>query len=191
MDLLWSTCVGLGLSAACGFRIFLPMLAMGLAANTGHLTLAQDWMWVASPLAMVSFGVATICEIGAYYFPWVDNLLDTIATPTAVVAGVIATSSVIGDASPMLTWTVAVIGGGGSAAVVQVGTGLARQASTLTTGGLANPILSTLELMGAALMSLMAMLLPFVAVGMLCVLAFVAYRIFRRLRRGRLTAAAT
>lgn len=190
MELIWSICVGLGLSAACGFRIFLPMLAMGLACNAGHLDLAQDWMWVASPPAMIAFGVATALEIGAYYFPWVDNLLDTVATPTAVVAGVLATSSVIGDSSPLVTWSVAVIGGGGSAAVVQVGTGLVRQASSLTTGGLGNPVLSTFEWIGAGIMSVLAMLLPFVAVGLVALMILVAFRLYKKVRATRTTATA-
>src|SRR5687768_18437504 len=86
MELLLSICVGLGLSAACGFRIFVPLLAMSIAANAGHLQLASSFEWIGSTEALVAFSLATALEIGAYYIPWLDNFLDTVATPAAVVA---------------------------------------------------------------------------------------------------------
>ena len=162
MEALLSICLGIGLSAACGFRVFIPMLIVSLAANAGHLTLAKGFEWLASDAAVVSFGLATVLEIAAYYIPWLDNLLDTAASPAAVIAGTVITASVMTDMSPFMRWTLAAIAGGGVAAVVQSTTVLARAASTTLTGGLANPILATAELGGSGFVALMAFFVPLI-----------------------------
>src|SRR6266404_3033095 len=105
METLLSICVGVGLSAACGFRVFVPLLVMSIAAASGHLTLAHGFEWIGSNPALVAFSVATVVEIAAYYIPWVDNLLDAIATPAAVIAGTLVTASMVTGTSPFLKWT--------------------------------------------------------------------------------------
>src|SRR6266404_582426 len=97
METLLSICVGIGLSAACGFRVFVPLLVMSIAALSGHLTLAHGFEWIGSYPALVAFAVATCLEIAGYYIPWVDNLLDTIATPAAIIAGTIITAAMVTD----------------------------------------------------------------------------------------------
>lgn len=163
METLLSICLGIGLSAACGFRVFIPMLVVSIAANAGHLTLAQGFEWLASDAAVISFGIATVLEIAAYYVPWLDNLLDSIASPAAVIAGSVITASVMTDMSPFMRWTLAVIAGGGVAAAVQGTTVFARAASTTLTGGLANPLLATAELGGSSIVSLTALFVPLLA----------------------------
>ncbi|MCH2206744.1 MAG: DUF4126 domain-containing protein [Lentisphaerales bacterium] len=158
-----AACVGIGLSAACGFRIFVPMLGLSIAANSGQLQLASGFDWIGSPVALVAFAVATIIEVGAYYVPWVDNLLDSIATPAAVVAGTIATGSMTGEMSPFLQWGLALVAGGGTAGVVQAGSVLVRGTSSATTGGLGNPIVSTGELAGSATITFLAIFIPALA----------------------------
>src|SRR5687768_14594844 len=111
MDLLLSLGIGLGLSAACGFRIFVPLLVMSIAANAGELQLASSFSWIRSTEALVALSVATALEVGAYYIPWLDNFLDTVTTPAAVVAGSIVTASMITDMSPLLKWGLAIIAG--------------------------------------------------------------------------------
>jgi hypothetical protein len=170
MELLLSICLGIGLSAACGFRVFIPMLIVSLAANSGHLTLAKGFEWLASDAAVIALGIATVLEIAAYYVPWLDNLLDTIASPSAVIAGTIITASVMTDMSPFMRWTLAVIAGGGVAAAVQGTTVFARAASTTLTGGLANPLLATAELGGSGVLSLLAVFVPFLALALIVVL---------------------
>lgn len=164
MELILSLCVGLGLSAACGFRVFVPLLAMSIAAHAGHLHLDPAFGWIASTPALAALSCATVLEIGAYYIPWLDHFLDTVATPAAVVAGIVVTASMVTDVSPFLKWTLAVIAGGGAAAVVQSGTVLARTASFATTGGLGNPLVSTVELGGSILTSILAILAPLLAI---------------------------
>jgi phosphoglycerol transferase MdoB-like AlkP superfamily enzyme len=122
METVLAICLGLGLSAACGFRVFVPLLGINVAALAGHVVLAEGFQWIGTWPAFACFLTATVLEVSAYYVPWVDNLLDTIATPAAVVAGTMATASVVTDMSPLLRWTLAVIAGGGLAAVVQTGT---------------------------------------------------------------------
>jgi len=160
METILSICLGIGLSAACGFRVFVPLLVMSIAAHSGHLTLAKSFAWVGTDAGLVTLAVATALEIAAYYVPWVDNLLDTIATPAAVVAGTVITASMVTGMSPMLKWTLALVAGGGVAAAVQGTTVLARGASSLGTGGVGNPLVATAELAGSLLTSVLAILAP-------------------------------
>ena len=163
--------IGLGLSAACGFRVFLPPLVAGIAAKAGYLNLAEGFQWLGSSPALIAFGVAATCEILAYYIPWVDNALDAIAGPAAVIAGTVLSASMVGDISPLSKWSLALIAGGGSAGLLHAATACLRGGSTLTTGGLSNPLLSTLEAGSAVTVSLLAILLPaaalFLALGVI------------------------
>ncbi|MCG8459862.1 MAG: DUF4126 domain-containing protein [Holophagales bacterium] len=181
MEVLLSISVGLGLAAACGFRIFVPLLLISIAHRTGHLSLAEGFEWMASTPAMITFGVATLFEICAYYVPFFDNLLDTLATPSAVVAGVVATASQVGELDPWLTWSVAIIGGGGGAGLVQGLTTVTRQISSLATAGFGNPLVSTAEAGLSIGMTILAIVAPLVAVAALLVgLAYGARKLLAR-----------
>jgi hypothetical protein len=185
METLIAVALGLALSAACGFRIFVPLLAVGAAQATGYLTLAPKFAWIGSTPALVVLGVATVLEIAAYHVPWLDHLLDTIASPAAIVAGIVVTASVITDMDPLWRWTLAVIAGGGLAGAVQGSTVLLRAASTATTGGLANPVVATGELAGAVAISILALLVPVLAllavmIGILLTILWVRRRRARR-----------
>ncbi len=166
VETVLSILIGLGLAAACGFRVFVPLLIMSLAsrAGVGHLALGPHFTWIGSTPALLSFAVATGLEIAGYYIPWVDNLLDTIATPAAVVAGIVVTASAMTtDVSPFLKWTLAVVAGGGTTAVFQGITAMTRHVSSFTTGGLANPVLATAEAGGSAMLSVLAITVPLLA----------------------------
>lgn len=170
METLLSVCVGLGLAAACGFRVFVPLLVTSIAAHSGHLQLAPSFDWIGSTPALATFGLATALEVGAYYIPWLDNFLDTISTPAAVVAGSVVTASMVTDVSPYLKWSLAVIAGGGVAGAVQATTVLARGLSLTSTGGLANPIIATAELGGSLLATVAAIVAPLMAIALVFVL---------------------
>jgi len=176
METLLAISLGIGLSAACGFRVFVPLLVMSVASLSGHLTLAPGFQWIGTYPALITFSVATVVEIGGYYIPWVDHLLDTMATPAAIVAGTVITAAMVSNTSPMLKWTLAAIAGGGAAALVQGTTVLARGVSTATTGGLGNPFFATIELGGALFTSILALLVPLLAVGLIAVFLFVVGR---------------
>ena len=184
METLLSIGLGVGLSAACGFRVFVPLLIMGLAAQAGYLTLAPGLEWIGTSPALPAFAVAACLEIAAYFVPGVDNLLDTVATPAAIVAGTLVTAAAVSEMTPSLKWTLAVIAGGGAAATVQVATAFTRGASTVTTGGLGNPLVATMELGGAMTLSLLAIALPLIA-GIVVVggLWFVGKRVYARQRK--------
>lgn len=167
--------------------MFVPLLVMSIAAHAGNIHLGSNFQWLATTPSLVTFSIATLVEIVAYYIPWLDHLLDTVAAPAAVIAGTVITASLVTDVSPFLRWTLAVIAGGGSAGIVQGTTMLARGLSLVGTGGLANPVVSTAELGGALITSILAIVVPIVAVLLvLVVCALILARVFRS--RSRKTA---
>jgi Domain of unknown function (DUF4126) len=159
-DLLLSLALGLGLAAAVGFRVFLPLLILGVVARAGVMPISVGFDWVATTPALLMFGVAAFVEIIAYYVPLLDNALDGIAGPLAIAAGIGVTALALGDAPPMLKWTLAIIAGGGAAAATQGATTVLRGTSTALTAGLGNHALATGEILGAIGLSLLAILLP-------------------------------
>lgn len=184
MDTFLSIMIGLGLSAACGFRVFVPLLVMSLAsrADVGHLALGDGFSWIGSTPALIAFGAATLLEIAGYYIPWVDNLLDAVATPTAIIAGILVSASAFTDVSPFLKWSLAILAGGGTTAMFQGITATARQISSFTTGGLGNPLVATIEAGGSAVLAVLAITLPIVAILLVIGLLFYAVKrlLFRR-----------
>ncbi len=173
METFFGIAVGIGLSAACGFRVFVPLLVMNLASMGGLLHLAPGFEWIGSYYARVAFATATIVEVLGYYIPWLDHVLDVVATPAAMIAGTVATASLVTDMSPFLKWTLALIAGGGIAGIVQGATVLLRTKSLVSTGGIGNPWVSTLELVGSILIALLAVLVPILCLALiafLCIL---------------------
>ena len=190
MEPLLAVCAGIALAAASGFRVFVPMLALGIAARSDLINPSAGLEWVESMPALIVFGVATAAEIAAYYVPWVDNLLDTITTPGSVVAGSLAAAAAMGDVDPAVKWTLAIVAGGGAAAIVQGGTVLTRALSSATTGGIGNPAVSTGEAAGSIVLSILAILVPLVAAGLVILLFVWVFRMFFRRRRARREVAA-
>lgn len=182
-DLALSIVLGIALAAATGFRIFLPMLIVSGAAYAGHLQLDSSFAWLGTPSALTMLSVAALAEVLAYYVPVIDNLLDTLATPAALIAGTIVSAAVMTDVPPMVKWTAAVIAGGGIAGLTQGLTGILRAHSTVLTGGLGNPVIATAELGGALLISFLALVAPAAAVALVILFLLVAIRLLRRLFR--------
>lgn len=179
-EYLLSGALGLALAACSGFRIFVPLLAASLAYRTGLLEPSAGFAWLGSWAAVGVLGTATVAEILGYYFPVVDNLLDTLTTPASFVAGTVLMTASLPNLDPMLRWSLGVLLGGGTAGLVQTGTTLLRGASTMGTAGLGNPVLATAENTLAILGSALALLLPALAAAL--VLGLVLY-IASRLRR--------
>ncbi len=181
MEILLEICLGFALSAACGLRVFAPLLVVSVAARGGHLTLAPDFSWIGETPALVTLAVATVLEVAAYCVPWLDHALDVAATPVAIVAGAVITASVVTTLDPYLRWTLAIIAGGGAAGAVQSLTTGTRLLSTLSTGGLGNPILASIELVGAIFLALLAVVLPMIAaLAAAALLVLVTRRLLRR-----------
>jgi hypothetical protein len=183
-DLALSIVLGVALAAATGFRVFLPMLIVSGAAYTGHLHLDDSFAWLGTPSALVMLSVAALVEVLAYYIPVVDNLLDVVSAPAAFIAGTILSAAVMTDMPPMVKWTAAVIAGGGVAGITRGLTGILRAHSTVLTGGLGNSIIATAELVGAALISFLALAAPTLAIALVVLFLIAALRLIRRGFRG-------
>lgn len=162
LETILSVFVGLGLAAAAGFRVFVPLLVVSVAHRLG-LPLSPDFAWLGSTPALVVFTVATLAEVTAYYVPFVDNFLDALTSPLAVVAGTVLTAAMLTNVDPVFKWTLAIIAGGGMAGMVQAKTVVTRGLSSAATAGFANPIVSTVELGGALTASIVSVLMPLVA----------------------------
>ena len=176
MEAILSVLVGVALSATCGFRVFVPLLAVNIGTRAKDadgqplIELAPGFDWLSSDIAMMVFLVATIFEIGGYYIPWIDNLLDSVASPAAIVAGTLITASFITGMDPWLQWLLGLIAGGSAAAAVQATTVVARASSSVTTGGLGNPVVSSVETTGAFLGSALSILAAPFAIGIFVLL---------------------
>lgn len=174
---LLSVALGIGLAAASGFRVFLPMLIAALAARAGHLPLNDSFAWLASTPALLTLGSAAVLETLAYYVPGVDHVLDVAASPVTLIAGAVVSAAVMVDVPPSVLWPVAIIAGGGIAGLTKGSTAVLRAKSGLLTGGLANPVVSTAETVGAAGVSILALLVPLASlVAILALLAWAARR---------------
>ncbi len=182
-EVLLSLALGIGLAAAVGLRVFIPLLVVALAAYFGKIPLAPALSWLATLPAIVMLAIAATVEVAGYYIPGVDNVLDTIAAPLALVAGTFVVAAPLWDLPPLLKWTAAILAGGGAAGLTHGVTSLLRAKSTVTTGGLANPVLATGELGGSLMLSVLALAVPFLALIVLGLLLFAIYRLVRRLTR--------
>ena len=180
-ELPLSLVLGVGLAAATGFRVFLPLLVVSAAAYTGHLPLSDSFAWLGTGPALTMLGVATLVEILAYYVPGVDNLLGTLATPAALIAGTVVSAAVMTDVPPLVKWTAAIIAGGGVAGLTQGTTAIVRANSTVLTGGIGNFAISTAELIGALFVSLLALAAPLAALAVVILLLWLAMRLVRHL----------
>ena len=180
---------GIGLSAACGFRIFVPLLLLNLASMYGYINLTSGFEWIGGYYATITFAVATVLEITAYYVPWLDNVMDTIASPVSIIAGTILTASVITDIPSSLKWMIAIIAGGGIAGLLQGSTTVLRAKSSLFTGGLGNGVIATLELAGSIITSLLAIILPVIGFILVAIIAIyillkAGHIFFRKMKPG-------
>jgi hypothetical protein len=180
LDTLIEFLLGISLSAAAGFRVFVPLLILSMASVLGHINLPTELDWVETPQALVVFAVACLLEIIGYYIPWLDHLLDTVATPAAFIAGTIVAASFAPEMSPIVQWTLALVIGGGTAGLTKGLMNILRITSTGVSGGLTNPVLSTFELVIAIGLSVLAIALPAVAgIIVIGILIFAIQRIWK------------
>ena len=187
-EIITAVAIGLGLSASCGFRVFVPMLVASIAAKMNIFPVNEGFQWLASWPAIISFGTATVAEILAYYIPFIDNLLDTITTPMAIGGGTLLLTSVLPIDNEFLKWAIGFLFGGGAAATVQGGTVLTRLASTKLTAGIGNPVLATGEHAAAFGTSALAVLIPlFFAALVIILIAYLILKFGKRLFKPRAT----
>ena len=183
MEWVLGLLLGLGLSAACGFRVFVPALIVSLAAHYGFIDLSDSFAWLASPMAIILLSTATIFEILAYFIPWLDHVMDVMMGPAAVIAGTVLTSAMLVNIGPELQWTLALIAGGGTAATLHTGTAALRGASTAVSGGLTNGAVSSFELGSSVIGTILSLVMPILAalIAIMAVLFTIFY--IRKLKR--------
>lgn len=174
--------LGVGLAASAGFRVFLPLFALSLANYFGFWELNESWSWIGSLAAVLTLGIATIIEIFAYFIPWVDNVLDGIAIPLAGIAGTAVMVSTVADLDPVITWSLAIIAGGGTAAAIKGANAAGRMTSTATTGGVANPVVSTVETGTATVVAAATLFKPIIGAILVIIILAIIFRIYRKLR---------
>lgn len=181
-----SAFIGIGLAAATGFRVFLPMFAVSLASYLHWIPTNESFEWLSGLPTLITTGIATVAEILAYYIPFIDHLLDTISVPMATVAGSVLFASQFADLGTFPQWALALIAGGGTAATISSGFAGLRAASTATTGGLGNSVVGTTETAGAGIMTVLAMAMPILAgiFAIILVILVVVYgrKVWRKLR---------
>ena len=185
MEILFSLLIGIGLSATSGFRVFVPFLVLSIVSLTGHVELAPGFAWIGHYPALITFAVATILGILAYFFPYVDNLLSAVGIPAAVIAGTVLSASVFFEMGPLATWVVAVIAGGGSALAGKTASTAAHTGSTTTTGGTANPVLSLFESIISTVLAVLSVLAPILAVLLIALAIYGAVKFYRRVKGRR------
>lgn len=154
--------LGLGLSASAGFRVFVPLLVAAVAAKFGIIPLNDSFSWMAGWPAIICFGTATVLEILAYYIPFFDNLLDAVNAPLAIAGGTLLATAVLPADNELLKWSIGLIMGGGTAGIIHAGTSFLRLASSKTTAGAGNAVLSTGEHLAAFTFSISALFIPIV-----------------------------
>lgn len=186
MENVFSLMMGLGLSAACGFRIFVPLTIMSLLAQVGWLQLPAELSWAANPIALSGLLLATVLELGAYYIPWLDNLLDSLAIPVSMIAGTLLTFGFAPQMDPFAQWSLALIAGGGLAGTLQAATTATRAASSLSTAGLGNPLVATGEAIASIFVSILAIFAPVLALAavaaLLIALVIVVPRVYKKIK---------
>lgn len=174
--------LGIGLAASVGFRVFLPLFALSMASYFGVWDLNEDWQWIGSVTALITLGVAMFIEIIAYYIPIVDNALDTIAVPLAAIAGTMVMVSTLSNLNPEITWALAIIAGSGTAAAISSASGATRLTSTVSTVGIANPVVSTVETGTALIVSVISLVLPVIGFILVLIIGYIIFKAYKKIK---------
>jgi len=175
LEALIAASTGMGLAAASGFRVFLPPFLMAVWVRLGFMDVnieGTEFEALSSDLSILLLGVASVSEILAYKIPWMDNLLDSIATPMSGLAGISVVAVSLEGTDPSVQWALAVIAGGGTSLSIQSATVAGRGLSSMFTLGLANPLFSTIEDIAALFLILIALLAPLIALFASIILIF-------------------
>lgn len=152
--------LGLALATATGFRIFLPMFFLSLASHFEWIALPEKLSWLEGETALIVLGMAMVIELVSYLIPGVDNIMDVIDTPIAVIVGVLVVFSVV-EVNLMMEWILAIVIGGVVPAVLKAFKATIRGAITVMTGGLGNGFFSVFEALSSMFIVVVAIFLLF------------------------------
>lgn len=174
-----------GLSTAAGLNAYLPLLTVGLLARyTSLIHLEGPYALLSNPVVLLIIAVLALIDFIGDKIPAVDHALHTVGLVIAPIAGAIlfmSTNSGAGSVSPLLA---AICG-----IVLALGThsarATARPLATMTTAGVANPVISFFEDATALVLSVLAILVPVLAFVLVLVFAVLMLMLFRRLAARR------
>lgn len=186
LETIISICLGIGLAASVGFRVFVPLFALSLASYFNVWELNTSWQWIGSGSALIVLGVATVVEVLAYILPYIDNVLDTIAVPLAAIAGTTVMMSTVADLSPVITWALAIIAGGGTAAVIAGTASATRLTSTATTAGFANPLVASVETVSSIVLAIISIFLPVLGIILVVFILFIMFKLYKKFKSNTL-----
>ncbi len=177
--------LGLGLASATGLKTFLPLLMLSAAARFQMfgITLNEQVGWLGSDAALVALAVAAVIEFAADKIPIVDHALSAVGTIARPAAGALAAYAVLGQADPTVAAVAALIIGAPAALAVHTAQSGTRVASTATTGGLGNPVVSFVEDVLAFLTVLIAFVAPVLVRVVLVLLLWLIGRLVKGARR--------
>jgi hypothetical protein len=182
-EIVPSVAVAIGLAACAGLRAWLPLLLAGGLARAGFLELGDAFQFIASTRALILFGVATVVEIAGDKIPAVDHALDAISTVVRPAAAALLAASVMWKIEdPLTALAVGLAVGAPTALVPHAAKSLLRTASTVLTGGLANPVISLLEDLIALVLFIAAVLVPLVVAAVMMVVTLLVLRQWMRRR---------
>jgi hypothetical protein len=171
MTILVQLAMGLSLAACAGMRAFLPLLIVGLAGRFDYIPLLSSFEWLASTPALTVFGVAVVFEILGDKIPLIDNLLDTVQTGVKPVAGTLVVAGLLTEFTPLQAVVLGIVLGGSAAGAVHLLKAQARVLSSAGTGGLANPVISTVEDAGTLTASVAAIFVPVIVLTLILAVA--------------------
>lgn len=176
--------LGLGLASATGLRTFLPLLLLAVAARFElfGVRLNDQMDWLGSAPAIAALAVAAVTEVAADKIPVVDNLLNGLGFIVRPIAGAVAAGAVFWGVDPAAAAIAGLIVGAPAALAFNAAQGGVRAASTGMTGGLANPVISTVDDVLSAVLAVLALLAPVLVPLLLVALMVAAFRLGRRLR---------
>ena len=180
IEALTNIITSFGLSASAGLNAYIPLLIVALLARfTDLIRLNETFDALTNTWVIALLLVLTLIETLVDKIPAVDTINDGIQTFVRPAAGAIlfaASSNVISDIHPALS----VICGILVAGAVHVVKATARPVVTATTAGTANPLVSTAEDITSGLVSVLAILAPIVALGLIIIGILLILRTLQR-----------
>lgn len=150
-----------GLSLSAGLNAYIPLLVVSLMAKfTNLIELAKPWDALESWWTIGVLAVLVVIEGVADKVPVVDHINDAIQSFIRPVAGAIlfaASAETITEIHPVLSLVCGLLVAGSVNAAKSV---VARPAVDVATAGMGTPVVSTLEDVFAAIVSVLSILVP-------------------------------
>lgn len=184
-NLIYAVLLGLSLAASTGLNTFLPLFLLAGAAhfqlfNANHL-LNGNFAWIASGGALTALGLATAVEVVGDKIPTVDHALDVFGTLARPLVGTFAAAAVFTQADPAMAALAGLVVGAPIAFGFHTAKAGTRAASSATTLGVGNPVLSTLEDIVATILVFVGLVAPWLVPVLLIGAFWVMWRLYRRL----------